>query len=163
MFEEIYEQRGEELTKGGFNLNVDKYRNMTSAEFAKVAREKHLAYYGDRIPTIAEAEDLHWSELCKSSKLYAMNNSMSLFGDDCQVWNLDRFTSYESLIHYDETHHKQQVCIFRYIYVFNVFYVQFNQLILFLQNSMSWMAFKSHMYMKPLLSHRLRSTKKISI
>lgn len=120
IFEGIYEQTAVEFPKGGYDLDVKEHANMTAGEFRQYAREKHLAYYGEKeVPTIIEAEDMHWSELCKSKKLYAMNNSMSLFDEECKVWNLDQFTSNESLIHYKDTHHRHKVCI----YIFNVFFL----------------------------------------
>lgn len=111
VFKEIFMQKGECMPGGGVNLDISKQHDMTQREFKELAQEKLTEYFGNRIPTITEAEDRHWLEICQTTKLYAMNNPLSLFGDDCHEWNLDRFTSHESLIHYEKTHHSQAVRI----------------------------------------------------
>lgn len=67
-------------------------------------------HFDSRNPTIDEIENLYWKNIKKKRK-YASNNEMSLFGDDVQHWNLDRFTSKESNIHFRQTHHNDQVRI----------------------------------------------------
>lgn len=126
MFKDIYLQNAESLAEGGLNIDSSKAMNMTSSAFSAMARQRHHELFGDRSPTIQEAEDLHWSEFCKSSKLYAMNNSLSLFGDDCELWNLDRFTSRESLIHYEQSHHQHNVCIFMYFSTYFTRYINYS-------------------------------------
>lgn len=111
MFEDIRSQKGESLQGGGIMIDNSEHNKMSSFDFSAMAHEKQKQFFGDNNPSIAEEEDLHWAELWRESKIYAMNNPLSLFGDDCQVWNLDRFTSYESLIHYVETYHNYEVCL----------------------------------------------------
>lgn len=44
------------------------------------------------------AEDLFWKHITKQ-RMYAISNPMSLFGDECNAWNLDKFTKDDSSIH----------------------------------------------------------------
>lgn len=112
ILQEVYEQAGERMEHGGFNIDVTKHDDMPASVFAAKTHESYQRYFGGRKPTIEEAEDLYWSDLCEKSKIYAMNNPLTLFGNECKEWNMDQFTAKDSLIHYEETHHNQQkVCI----------------------------------------------------
>lgn len=78
-------------------------------EFVNSSTEQARSFFGESKPTIEQIEELHWSELMKSEKKYSIDNELSLFGTDCKVWNLDRFTIKESNIHGITTHHTQRV------------------------------------------------------
>lgn len=104
-------QKSERMPEGGIMIDNIIQSNMSSSEFAAMADRKQQQYFGETDPTISQAEDCHWTELCKATKSYAMNNAISLFSEDCEVRNLDQFTSYESLIHYDSSHHNMKECL----------------------------------------------------
>lgn len=104
----------------GFEVDNSTETDMTFDEFAKMAFQKQKFYFGDRIPTVSEAEDRHWDEAFNSSsKGYAMYNDLSLFDDECTTWNLDKFTCYESMIHYKDTHEHYPVSLNNYSFTFH--------------------------------------------
>lgn len=76
---------------------------MTYGAFEKLSKEKEIELFGANAPSIDEMESLHWSEIA-DEKLYAINNSISLFGD-CESWNLNSFTNAESNIHSTQPHY----------------------------------------------------------
>lgn len=117
-FQQVVNQTGDSLLEGCYMIDNSPYMKTSNYEFSSMASQKQNYYFGDSTPSIEEAEDRHWGEVGKSSiRSYAMNNDISLFGDDCHVWNLNKFTSYESMIHYKETHENYHVSFYRSIAV----------------------------------------------
>lgn len=86
-------------------------RKCLSANMPKWLRLKNVSFFGSEELSVDAIEDMHWRMLCKTEKIYAMNNAISLFGDSVNIWNLDKFTNMESNIHYAETHHGLNVRI----------------------------------------------------
>lgn len=76
---------------GCFDVLVSDPCEMTYEEFKAQAEMKATE-------NINEAEDMFWSQITKD-RVYSINNSFSLFGEDTKVWNLDQFTKDESCIH----------------------------------------------------------------
>lgn len=68
---------------------------MTYASFVKKARDRE-ALFGAL--TMKEAENKFWSN--QHDAYYGIDLSISLFGDECQWWNLSKFTQAESLLHH---------------------------------------------------------------
>lgn len=97
------------------DIATDHIESMTYGDFIKAANEKQNAFFGDSEPSIDEIEDLYWNVMCSEEKLYAQNNQISLFGENVKIWNLDKFTNKESIIHSDVTHHYDTVSILKTI------------------------------------------------
>lgn len=76
----------------------------------KYANDVMKNHFGSQSPTIDEIENLYWKDILDECK-YGSNNEISLFGDNVNHWNLDRFTSKESNIHSGHTHHNDKVRI----------------------------------------------------
>lgn len=86
-----------------FVLNVEKNRKMLHSTFKKLALKMQGGFEGK---TFAELEDSHWQNLaqrtskgCKLIPLYAIDNEFSLYPEDCEFWNMNKFTGKESMIH----------------------------------------------------------------
>lgn len=119
MLTTILKQKATKLKHGGFDLSLDpsKPLAMTFGEYAKMSVSNEKKWFGKN-RSLANIEDQHWLKLCKTNKLYAMNNQISLFGDDVTTWNLDRFTKAESNIHGNQTHHTldvSMICIHKFV------------------------------------------------
>lgn len=97
-------QKAEKLTGGASRLSMDS-TTMAYAEFEHLSKQKEIELFGPTGVSIQQIEDLHWAKNCTDQRLYAINNNLSLFGDDVLMWNLDRFTKHESIIHSARTHH----------------------------------------------------------
>lgn len=95
---------------GAFSLSTE-IEQMPYCEFKKITKEKESELFGDREFKIEEIEDLHWQKISEE-KMYAIDNPISLFGNETVVWNLDRLTKLESNIHFKRTHHELDVSIF---------------------------------------------------
>lgn len=90
-----------------YNLNFDKPTGKTYLEFKKKAIEQTIKAKtaGN---TLEQMEDLHWENLTSTEAApsdYAIDNPVTLFPEDYEHWNLNKFTGNESLIH--------DVCIYR--------------------------------------------------
>lgn len=103
-------QSSKKLQFGGFCLYTNEIERLTYDEYVKYAKGEMVKYFGNRNPSIDEIENLYWKNILTESK-YGCNNEMSLFGDNVHFWNLDRFTSKESNIHSQQTHHNDKVRI----------------------------------------------------
>lgn len=77
-------------------------RKCLSANMPKWLRLKNVSFFGSEELSVDAIEDMHWRMLCKTEKIYAMNNAISLFGDSVNIWNLDKFTNMESNIHHGQ-------------------------------------------------------------
>lgn len=125
-------QKPSKLKHGGFDIGFDKLETMTYANYVKECKEMEAKLCGGQKLTVEQIEDLHWSKLCKVKKKYAINNDKSLFGEDVSIWNLDKFTSKESTIHSNQTHHRCDVSkFFKYHSIYNM--VHFSQNITFVR------------------------------
>lgn len=112
--------KSKKLSEGGMEISYTKRPKMTFADFVQLANSSKQNF-GDGPDSIKKAEDMHWSSACLSSKMYAMNNNISLFSDEVSIWNLDSFTLRESSIHFENTHHTMPVS-FNYFSTFALFY-----------------------------------------
>lgn len=113
----IVKQKPKKLALGGFDLLPSAFKLMSFENFVKFSEQKKKKLFGTRSLSIEEIENLHWEKLCSVEKCYSLNNSMSLFGDDVNVWNLDRFTKSESNIHGSQTHHTLDVSLILLIHM----------------------------------------------
>lgn len=105
----VISQKAKKLLLGGFDLAFSKKpTSMLYAKYSKlsIARENR---HDIGNMSLANIEDMHWKTICESAKLYALNNQMSLFGENVQIWNLDRFTKSHSSIHGTQPHKKMKV------------------------------------------------------
>lgn len=98
-------QTSEKLAFGCFDVLNSDCREMTLEEFKTLA-EVEISLNVD------EAEDAFWGQVTKE-RIYAINNSISLFGDETLIWNLDTFTSDESSIHTKPSHRHLKVSVFQ--------------------------------------------------
>lgn len=74
---------------------------MTFGEFGNNIKRETEEYNSE---TLARYEDEFWESLnSEEERPYAIENDISLFAQQCKHWNLNRFTSKESLIHGHET------------------------------------------------------------
>lgn len=76
---------------------------MRYGEFMKLAKST-----SDREFSIEEIEEQFWQTI-GAETIYSLHNKISLFGDETEQWNLDRFTKAESNIHFETTHHSVKV------------------------------------------------------
>lgn len=89
------------------NMNESKKgkkKSITLREFMEQNQRKE-----DKIPnldqlSVQQHENLAWANV-EAPKLYSMDNDISLFDDGEVLWHLDRFTSDESNIHWEQSHH----------------------------------------------------------
>lgn len=81
------------LANGGMEVVFEKFEEMTYAKY--VAYAKKFILDGKSFEDI---EDNFWDMKPTTAK-YAINNEISLFGDDVKLWNLSRFTNAESNLH----------------------------------------------------------------
>lgn len=102
MLETCAEQIIEKLPFGCFDVFTGNVCEMKYGEF------KTLAQNSTKIqPTnVEEVERLFWENISSTAqkKTYSINNSISLFGDETKVWNLNNFTRDESIIHSKPSH-----------------------------------------------------------
>lgn len=91
-------------------MSTNEFETLTYNEYFKYANDVMAKHFGSQNPTIDDIENLYWKNILKENK-YGCNNEMSLFGDNVDYWNLDRFTSKESNIHFRQTHHNEKVRI----------------------------------------------------
>lgn len=75
---------------------------MSYSDYKKISEEKVVKLDASNSK---EMENTFWAQITKGAQ-YSLNNKFSLFGDSCQIWNLDRFTKKESLIHSTKPHQK---------------------------------------------------------
>lgn len=104
----VIEQKSHKLMLGGFEVAPSTETSMTYRDFAQISQQKDEEFSS---LSIEQIEDMVWEKMedYEMNKSYAINNEISLFGDDTCVWNLDRFTKSESNIHTTKTHHSQKV------------------------------------------------------
>lgn len=71
---------------------------MSYAEFSRIAKQKQADFEST---TIVQMENHFWDSkrMQQNEVLYGIDNHFSLFGDGCKMWNLNKFTNKESLIH----------------------------------------------------------------
>lgn len=71
---------------------------MTYNKFSTMAKRKEKDFGS---LTIKQAEDLFWDaqRMEKKRPYYGLDNEFSLFGDGCNMWNINKFTHVESLLH----------------------------------------------------------------
>lgn len=98
----VVSQKASKLLGGAFNLTTE-HSSMTYGAFEKLSKENEIELFGANAPSIDEMESLYWSKIA-DEKLYAISNSISLFGD-CESWNLNSFTKAESNIHSTQPHY----------------------------------------------------------
>lgn len=86
-----------------FNLNFETSEKMTYAEYVRMAMEIEAPF---KKMTIAQIEDRFWQNADEVAKgtakfvpKYAIDNEVSLFPDTCPIWDLNKFSAKESLIH----------------------------------------------------------------
>lgn len=100
-------QTVKKLPFGCFDVSFDEYREMTHGEFKTLAESKATEI---NFENIDKAEDVFWNQVTKQ-RIYAINNPISLFGDETKVWNLDKFTKDESCIHSKPSHRLLKVSV----------------------------------------------------
>lgn len=94
-------------------------------------------------------EDIFWDGRPKKNNIqYAINNNISLFGDDVIIWNLNKFTNAESKIHGSPTERKVSQCsLFMLIIYFTASSLDcFICIFRKTQIYMKWRVFKNHMF-----------------
>lgn len=74
---------------------------MTVHDFKMLAKVENV---GVEMGDFSKVEDDFWNDKIKEEKIYSINNSVSLFGDEVKVWNLDKFTKDDSCIHSKPSH-----------------------------------------------------------
>lgn len=90
----------------------DEYEQATFSQFIAESEGKERVLLKK---TVQEIEDVFWAKIETEEKSYAMNNEISLFGNDVALWNLDRFTRAESNIHSSAPHQTLKVNFLRKI------------------------------------------------
>lgn len=78
---------------GPFVLHHDGESQMRYANFVKVAKERERRF---GTLTVKQAEDKFWEHHREHN---GVDLPLSLFDDDCEWWNLSKFTHAESLLH----------------------------------------------------------------
>lgn len=83
----------------GFNLAYDTKKTMKFHELQTMAKEMEVKINLSQLSASA-LEDTFWESLpLRNVVPYGIDNPTSLFSAQCKTWNLDRFSSRESLIH----------------------------------------------------------------
>lgn len=93
MLTEVGCQEQTELLTNGKEVCFTTFEQMRYGDFAEYANSKDQW----RLDTTA-CEDKFWNSSPRSTK-YAINNELSLFGDDVKLWNLNGFDRNDSKIH----------------------------------------------------------------
>lgn len=86
-------------------LPFDDVQSMSYGEFVELSNAKAQSFFGDRELSIEDIGEIYWEKICTDEKYYAIDNRISLFGEETKIWNLDQFTSAQSNIHWEKTHH----------------------------------------------------------
>lgn len=81
---------------------------MPYGEFIKLVEAETKNYFDGRKLSIEEIENIYWQNIT-NDRHYAIDNELSLFGEDTITWNLDRFTDVESNIHFKKPHNLVEV------------------------------------------------------
>ncbi|XP_055312027.1 probable lysine-specific demethylase 4A [Sitodiplosis mosellana] len=91
MLENVYSQRHDKLQHGGYEIINTKLDPMTYSHYVQLATANECEIN----------EDKFWENVASksSSNLYAIDNDISLFGDDVSLWNLSKLTKTHSNIH----------------------------------------------------------------
>lgn len=97
----------ESLLLGGKEVFYTEFDQMSYRDFMAYSTEKEKVYIDK---SLEELEDIFWKSEIAKPKKYAINNEMSLFGDDVDIWNLSKFTNFQSNIH--ATHYYRNVRFF---------------------------------------------------
>lgn len=91
-------QTATKRNEGAYHMYHRSEKTMTFKKFKETAGAALLE-------SVSEVEDRFCGEVNGMQRNYAINNEMSLFGAEVDLWNLDRFTEKESIIHSKTTHH----------------------------------------------------------
>lgn len=87
-------------TKKNSNSFEISYENKTTMALKDFEVEAMKNTHGLNLKNVSEYEDAFWSSLGgEEEHLYGIDNNISLFNKCCKHWNLNRFSSTESLIH----------------------------------------------------------------
>lgn len=104
----VVKQSADELKSGIFDLFTNDVKKMPYGEFIKLVEAETKNYFDGRKLSIEEIENIYWQNIT-NDRHYAIDNELSLFGEDTITWNLDRFTDVESNIHFKKPHNLVEV------------------------------------------------------
>lgn len=82
---------------------------MAYSEFEELSKQQECEL-GLANMSIDEIEKLHWAQI-QTEKKYSISNSISLFGNDVMLWNLNKFTKIESNLHLTKPHYESNVSV----------------------------------------------------
>lgn len=117
ILETVARQKAKKLLCGGFDLCQKKFSRAQIGEYKKIGADKEVLLGGpdgDECST-EKIEKLFWNNLGKAEHQYSLDNKYSLFGDDVNIWNLNRFTDAESNIHGKTVHEYLNVSKLNYV------------------------------------------------
>lgn len=98
-------QKYSKLSLGCYELSNEQPTERTYEDFQSLAKAQTIKIFGAiEFEDVERTEDMFWSQMNIESREYAMDNELSLFGDDVAAWNLDKFTKDESSIHTKPSH-----------------------------------------------------------
>lgn len=96
ILKEVGTQVRQNLLLGGQEVFFNKFEEIPFAEFAKNSTAKDSAF-SDK--PLEDMEDTFWDSGINDLRKYAVNVDLSLFSDNVDIWNLNKFTNVESNIH----------------------------------------------------------------
>lgn len=83
----------------GFNLLYSKKKRMQFQEFETMANDMEAKINSSNLSEL-DLEDKFWASLSLGNVIaYGIDNQTSLFDAQCKTWNLNQFSSRDSLIH----------------------------------------------------------------
>lgn len=74
----------------------EKSEQIAYNDYAAYSTKRQKAYANK---TLEEIEDIFWRSGISKSRKYAIDNEITLFGDDVEMWNLSKLTNEHSNIH----------------------------------------------------------------
>lgn len=95
---------------------------MSYGEYVELSNAKAQSLFGGRELCIEDIEEMFWEKISTDEKYYAIDNQLSLFGEETKIWNLDQFTSAQSNIHWEKTHHEVKVSVYFGYYLIRLSY-----------------------------------------
>lgn len=91
-------QSFEKLLLGGYEMSYEKNQDISYQEFRSRTSSEN---YDNK--SLNEIENSFWETLSTEHRLYSIDNQLSLFSGDVEVWNLNQFTKYQSNIQFTQT------------------------------------------------------------
>lgn len=90
VLEHVYMQTRSKLPHGGWEIEDTKMESMTYRDYVQSAKANESEFFD---------EDSFWNDTPSRKNMYSINNNLSLFGDNVQLWNLSKLTKTHSNIH----------------------------------------------------------------